>query len=84
MLRRASPYQLASLTLAVLNVDVATGIFQAAIAKRAIDEDSIVKDKMLVFEDFALKSIHGSVGFFLPRPGQPFLAGANPISPCLN
>ena len=69
MLRRAAQYQLASLTLAVLNVDVAPGIFQAAIAKRAIDEDSIVKDKMLAFEDFALKSIHGSVGFFPPRSG---------------
>jgi hypothetical protein len=66
-LRRCTPDELATLTLAVLYVDVAAGILQAAILERAVDEDPVVKDQVLVFEGFVFVSSHPKTR--LPLPG---------------
>jgi len=58
-LRGASPHQLATFTLTVLNVNVTAGIFQAAILENAINEDGFVKNNVLVFEGFVLVPVHG-------------------------
>jgi hypothetical protein len=60
-LRRPAPHKLAAFTLAVLHVDIAAGILQAAISKRAVNKDTIVEHEMLVFEDLVLVSNHGDV-----------------------
>src|SRR5208282_3791707 len=57
-LRRATPNELATLTLAILNVNVAARILQAAILKLAIHVDAIIQNHMLVFEDLVLMSVH--------------------------
>jgi len=49
---------LATFTLAILNVDVAPGILQAAILELAIYVDAVVQNHMLILEDFALVSVH--------------------------
>jgi len=67
-LRRCAPDELATLTLAVLYVDVAAGILQAAILERAVDEDPIVKNQVLVFEDLVFVSSHQKTR--LPLPGS--------------
>ena len=54
----AAPHELAALALAVLHMDVASRILQAAIAERAVDEDAFIKVQVLVFEDFAFEPIH--------------------------
>jgi hypothetical protein len=58
-LRGAAPDQLAAFSLAVLYVDVASGILQTAILKRAVDEHAVVEDQVLVFEDLPFVSVHG-------------------------
>jgi hypothetical protein len=58
-LRRTPPDQLAAFALAVLHIDIATRVFQAAISKCAVYEHTIVEDQVLVFEDFAFVSVHG-------------------------
>ena len=54
----ASPNELATLTLAILNVNVPPRILQAAILKLAIHVDAIVQNHMLIFEDLVLMSVH--------------------------
>jgi hypothetical protein len=54
----ASPDKLAAFALAVLNVDVASSVFQAAVFKDTVDEDSVIKHKMLVLKSLAFKSVH--------------------------
>jgi hypothetical protein len=58
-LRRTPPDQLAAFALAVLHIDIATRVFQAAISKCAVYEHTIVEDQVLVFEDFVFVSVHG-------------------------
>jgi hypothetical protein len=58
---------LATLALAVLDVNVASGILQTAILESAIDEDPVVKYQVLVFEDFVFVSSHEKLR--LPPPG---------------
>jgi hypothetical protein len=55
----APPHQLAPVTLAVLDVNIAAGIFQAAILKNAVDENAIIKNDVLVFEGLVFVSVHG-------------------------
>jgi hypothetical protein len=57
-LRRSTPDELATLALAVLNVDVSAGILQAAILESAVDEDPVVQHQVLVFEDLIFVSSH--------------------------
>ncbi len=57
-MRRASPDELATFSLAILHVNVAAGIFQAAILEFAIHVNAIVKYHVLILEDFVLMSIH--------------------------
>lgn len=59
VLRRAAPHELTSFTLTVLDVDVAAGILQTAVAERAIDKDSLVEDKVLALKYLIVESIHG-------------------------
>jgi hypothetical protein len=59
---------LATLALAVLDVNVTPGILQAAILEGAIDEDPVVEDQVLVFEDFVFVSSHEKPR--LPLPGR--------------
>ena len=58
-LRRSPPNKLASFSLAILHVDIAARILQAAALERAVHEHSIVQDHVLVLEDLILMSIHG-------------------------
>ncbi len=67
-LRRRTPDELATLALAVLYVDVAAGILQAAILEGAVDEDPLVKNQVLVFEDRVFVSSHQRTR--LPLPGS--------------
>ena len=67
-LRRCTPDELATLALAVLYVDVASGILQAAILEGAVDEDPLVKNQVLVFEDLVFVSSHQRTR--LPLPGS--------------
>ena len=69
-LRRCTPDELATFALAVLYVDVAAGILQAAILERAIDKDPVVKDQVLVFEDFVFVSSHQKSRLPLPGSGR--------------
>jgi hypothetical protein len=67
-LRRGTPDELATLALAVLYVDVAAGILQAAILEGAVDEDPVVKNQVLVFEELVFVSSHQRRR--LPLPGS--------------
>ncbi len=53
-----SPDELATFTLAILHIDVATRILQAAILELAIHVDAIIKNDMLILEGLIFKSIH--------------------------
>jgi hypothetical protein len=55
---RSTPDELATLALAVLHVDIAAGVLQAAILKGAVDEDPIVKNQVLIFEERIFVSSH--------------------------
>ena len=57
-LRRGTPDELATLALAVLHVDVAAGILQATILEGAVDEDPVVKNQVLIFEERIFVSSH--------------------------
>ena len=57
-LRGASPYKLATFTLAILHINVAARIFQAAILELAIHVDAIVQHHMLILKCLVLISIH--------------------------
>ncbi len=54
----ASPNELATFTLAILNVNVPARILQAAILELAIHVDAIVQNHMLILEDLVLMSVH--------------------------
>ncbi len=69
-LRRRTPDELATLTLAVLDVDVAAGILQAAILEGAVDEHSVVKYQVLVFEDLVFVPSHQCTRLSLPGSGR--------------
>jgi hypothetical protein len=59
-LRGSSPNELAPFALTVLDVDIATRIFQAAIFENAVDEDPIVQNEVLTFKRLAFVSVHSS------------------------
>ena len=65
-LRRSAPDELATLALAVLYVDVAAGVLQAAILEGAVDEDPVVKNQVLVFEELVFVSSHQRTRLPLP------------------
>jgi hypothetical protein len=65
-LRRCTPDELATLALTVLYVDVAARILQAAILEGAVDEDPIVKNQVLVFEELVFVSSHQRTRLSLP------------------
>jgi len=65
-LRRCTPDELATLALAVLYVDVAAGVLQAAILEGAVDEDPVVKNQVLVFEELVFVSSHPRTRLPLP------------------
>jgi hypothetical protein len=49
--------------LAVLHIDIATRILQAAVAESAVDEDPFVEDEVLIFEDLGFESVHAGIHF---------------------
>jgi hypothetical protein len=55
---RCPPDELATFSLTVLHVDVAAGIFEAAILKGAVDENPIIQDQVLVLENLVFVSSH--------------------------
>jgi hypothetical protein len=65
-LRRSTPDELATLALAGLYVDVAAGVLQAAILEGAVDEDPVVKNQVLVFEELVFVSSHQRTRLPLP------------------
>jgi hypothetical protein len=67
-LRRRTPDELATLAQAVLYVNVAAGILQAAILEGAVDENPVVKNQVLVFEELVFVSSHQRTR--LPLPGS--------------
>jgi hypothetical protein len=69
-LRRCPPDELATFSLTVLHVDVAAGVFQAAILKGAVDENPIIQDQVLVLENLVFVSSHEKTRLPLPGPGR--------------
>ena len=67
-LRRCPPDELATFSLAILHVDVAARIFEAAILKRAVDENPLIQDQVLVLENLVFVSSHEKTR--LPPPGR--------------
>lgn len=65
-LRRATPDELATLALAVLYVNVATGVLEAAILEGAVDEDPLVKNQVLVLKELIFVSSHQRTRLPLP------------------
>jgi hypothetical protein len=59
---------LATFSLTVLHVDVAAGIFEAAILKGAVDENPVVQNQVLVLENLVFVSSHAKTR--LPPPGR--------------
>ena len=57
-LRGPSPNELATFSLAILNVNVPARILQAAILKLAIHIDAFVQNYVLILEDLVLISVH--------------------------
>ncbi len=57
-LRGASPNELATFSLAILNVNVSARILQAAILELAVHVDAIVQNHVLILEDLVLMSVH--------------------------
>jgi hypothetical protein len=49
-LRGITPDQLAAFSLAVLDVDVASRILQAAILEHAVDKHAVIEDDVLIFK----------------------------------
>ena len=58
---------MAAVALAVLDVHVPAGVFQAAIFERAVDKYSVIENQVLVFEDFIFVASHG--WFIAPEGG---------------
>jgi hypothetical protein len=58
----APPDELATFSLAVLNVNVPARILQAAILELAINIDAIVQNHVLIFEDLVLIAVHRFTG----------------------
>ena len=67
-LRRGTPDELATLPLAVLHVDVPARVLQAAVLEGAVDEDPLVKNQVLVFEELVFVPSHQKSR--LPLPGR--------------
>jgi hypothetical protein len=57
-LRGASPNELATFSLAILNVNVSARILQAAILELAVHVDAIVQNHVLILKDLVLMSVH--------------------------
>ena len=57
-LRGSPPHELAALSLAILDIDVAAGILQAAILELAVYIHAVVQHDVLVFENLVLMSVH--------------------------
>ena len=69
-LRRCPPDELATFSLTVLHVDVAAGVFEAAILEGAVDENPIIQDQVLVLENLVFVSSHVKTRLPLPGPGR--------------
>jgi hypothetical protein len=82
------PYKLATFTLAVLHVDVAAGVLQAAILERAIYEYTLIQNQVLILEDLVFMSIHGSLALqasrWMLRFGPTAPAGVVSLEPVSN
>jgi hypothetical protein len=74
-LRRSTPNELAALALAVLYVDIAARILQAAILERTVDEDTVIKNQVLIFEDFVFVSGHQKLSLSLAGRGRKLRVG---------
>jgi hypothetical protein len=72
----ASPYKLAPFSLAVLDINVASRILQAAIFERTIDKNSVIKDEMLIFKRLFSESIHSLKTPLVSRLACPCLFAA--------
>lgn len=57
-LRGASPDELATFTLAILNINITARILQAAILELAIYVDAVIQNYMLILENLVLMSVH--------------------------
>jgi hypothetical protein len=57
-LRGATPDELATVALAVLDVDVTAAVLQTAILEDAINKDAFVQNHVLVLEGLTVVSIH--------------------------
>jgi hypothetical protein len=57
-LRGAPPDELATFSLAILDVNIAARVLQAAILELAVHIDAVVQDHVLILERLALMSIH--------------------------
>ncbi len=57
-MRGTSPDQLASLTLAVLDEDIAAGILHAAILKLAVHENPVIQNDVLTLKGLVFIPIH--------------------------
>jgi hypothetical protein len=54
----ATPHQLATFSLAVLDVDIAPRILQAAVLKDAVDKHTLIENDMLIFKRSVFVSSH--------------------------
>jgi len=57
-LRRSAPHELATLSLAVLDVDIPPRILQAAILKNAVHKHTLIENNVLVFKRSVFVSSH--------------------------
>jgi hypothetical protein len=55
---RATPHELATFPLTILHVNIAAGILQAAVLKRAVNEHSFVEHEVLSLKSLVLVSVH--------------------------
>src|SRR5579875_1532453 len=62
-LRSAAPDELAAVTLTVLDVNVAPGVFQTTVPEGAIDKDAVVQHQMLILKCLAFVSVHDKLGY---------------------
>jgi hypothetical protein len=80
-LRRGTPDELATLALAVLDVDVAAGILQTAILEGTVDEDPVVQHQVLVFEELIFVSRHQKTRLPLPGSGRKLTVNLLMVNP---
>jgi hypothetical protein len=71
-----TPHKLAAFALAILDIDIAAGIFQAAILENAINVHSVIQHHMLVFEYFVLVTHHK----FIERLREKMRAAVRPAA----